>query len=100
MLDKITGPLKKLAGESSVTAKALKETRDRLKELNAQQKQIGEFRELRNGLQASNAALQAAQRNVDTLASKMKATENPTRAMTREWDRAVGKARALKEANQ
>ena len=35
-LDKITGPLKKIMGGSSDTAKALKATSDRLRELNAQ----------------------------------------------------------------
>ncbi len=37
-LDKITGPLKKIVTGSSETAKALKATSDRLRDLNAQQK--------------------------------------------------------------
>ena len=100
MLEKITSPLKNITGTSKVTARALKETRDRLKELNDQQKQIGEFRELSAGLRAGETRLKEAQQRVRELAQQMQATENPTRTMTREFDRAVNKARAIKEANQ
>lgn len=100
MLDKVTGPLKKIMGESSATAKALKATRDRLKELNEQQKQVGQFRELSAGLRAGSTRLQKAQQRVRELAQQMQAVQNPTRAMTREFDRATNKARAIKDANQ
>lgn len=100
MLEKITAPLKNITKTSGATARALKETRDRLKELNAQQKTVGEFRELSAGLQRGSTRLKEAQSNVKALAEKLKAVENPTRAMTREFDRAVNRARAIKEANQ
>ena len=100
MLEKITSPLKNITGTSKVTARALKETRDRLKELNDQQKQVGEFRELSAGLRAGETRLKEAQQRVRELAQQMQATQNPTRTMSREFDRAVNKARAIKEANQ
>jgi hypothetical protein len=99
-LDKITGPLKKIMGGSSDTAKALKATSDRLRDLNAQQKNIGKFRELHGGLDATRAKLEAAQQKVASLAVKMKQTEAPTRAMTREFNAAVKAAGALKTAGQ
>ncbi|OEZ89925.1 hypothetical protein JAB8_22280 [Janthinobacterium sp. HH106] len=99
-LDKITGPLKKIMGGSSDTAKALKATSDRLRELNAQQKNIGKFRELHDGLDATRTKLEAAQQKVASLATKMKQTEAPTRAMTREFNAAVKAAGALKTAGQ
>lgn len=99
-LDKITGPLKKIMGGSSDTAKALKATSDRLRELNAQQKNIGKFRELHGGLDATRSKLEAAQQKVASLATKMKQTEAPTRAMTRELNAAVKAAAALKTAGQ
>ena len=99
-LDKITGPLKKIMGGSSDTAKALKATSDRLRELNAQQKNISKFRELHGGLDATRTKLEAAQQKVASLAAKMKQTEAPTRAMTREFNAAVKAAGALKTAGQ
>ena len=99
-LDKITGPLKKIMGGSSDTAKALKATSDRLRDLNAQQKNISKFRELHGGLDATRTKLEAAQQKVASLATKMKQTEAPTRAMTREFNAAVKAAGALKTAGQ
>ena len=99
-LDKITGPLKKIMGGSSDTAKALKATSDRLRELNAQQKNISKFRELHGGLDATRTKLEAAQQKVASLATKMKQAEAPTRAMTREFNAAVKAAGALKTAGQ
>ncbi|PMQ16526.1 Chromosome partition protein Smc [Janthinobacterium sp. AD80] len=99
-LDKITGPLKKIMGGSSDTAKALKATSDRLRDLNAQQKNISKFRELHGGLDATRSKLEAAQQKVASLAAKMKQTEAPTRAMTREFNAAVKAAGALKTAGQ
>ena len=99
-LDKITGPLKKIMGGSSDTAKALRATSDRLRDLNAQQKNISKFRELHGGLDATRAKLEAAQQKVASLATKMKQTEAPTRAMTREFNAAVKAAGALKTAGQ
>ncbi|MDN2695087.1 phage tail protein [Janthinobacterium sp. SUN073] len=99
-LDKITGPLKKIMGGSSDTAKALKATSDRLRDLNAQQKNISKFRELHGGLDATRTKLEAAQQKVASLAVKMKQAEAPTRAMTREFNAAVKAAGALKTAGQ
>ena len=99
-LDKITGPLKKIMGGSTETAKALKATSDRLRDLNAQQKNIGKFRELHGGLDATRTKLEAAQQKVASLAIKMKQTEAPTRAMTREFNAAVKAAGDLKTAGQ
>lgn len=99
-LDKITGPLKKIMNGSGETAKALKATSDRLRELNTQQKNIGKFRELHAGLDATRTKLDAAQQKVAGLAAKMKQVENPTRAMTREFNAAVKAAGALKTAGQ
>ncbi|SDN92085.1 hypothetical protein SAMN05216517_114125 [Janthinobacterium sp. OK676] len=99
-LDKITGPLKKIMGGSSDTAKALKATSDRLRDLNAQQKSISKFRELHGGLDATRTKLEAAQQKVTSLAAKMKQVETPTRAMTREFNAATKAAGALKTAGQ
>jgi hypothetical protein len=99
-LDKLTGPLKKITGESSALGKAIKANNERLKELNAQQKDVGRFRELRAGLDASASKLREVQQHVTGLAQKMQQTAQPTRAMTREFNAAVKSAGAMKRANQ
>jgi hypothetical protein len=96
-LDKLTGPLKKITGESSALGKAIKANNDRLKELNAQQKDVGRFRELHAGLDASSSKLREVQQHVAGLAQKMQQTTQPTRAMTREFNAAVKSASALKQ---
>ncbi|WP_162995593.1 phage tail tape measure protein [Janthinobacterium agaricidamnosum] len=85
---------------SSDTAKALKATSDRLRDLNAQQKNISKFRELHGGLDATRTKLKEAQEAVSKLAAKMKQTDTPTRAMTREFNAATKAAGALKTAGQ
>jgi hypothetical protein len=99
-LDKLTGPLKKITGESSALGKAIKANNDRLKELNAQQKDVGRFRELGAGLQASTGKLRETQQQIAALAQRMQQSTTPTRAMTREFNAAVKSASALKQAGQ
>ncbi len=94
-LDKITGPLKKIMGGSSDTAKALKATSDRLRELNSQQRNLGKFRELHSGINATRTKLKEAQDKLNDLAAKMKQTTTPTRALTREFNAAVKVTQAL-----
>lgn len=99
-LDKITAPLKKIRDAASPTAKAVKTVSDRLNELNAQQKTIGSFRKLSQGLSETSTKLQTAQQHIAGLARKINATATPTRAMTREFNAAVRSAKALKNTSQ
>lgn len=100
MMEKITAPLKRIAGGSRETGKALKETSDRLRELNKQQKDLNGLRELHQGMRGTNAELSTAKQRVADLAAKMKATENPTRAMTREFNGAVRSVKSLTETSE
>ncbi|PJJ21764.1 hypothetical protein CLU90_5060 [Janthinobacterium sp. 67] len=94
-LDKITGPLKKIMGGSSDTAKALRATSDRLRDLNAQQRNLGKFRELHSGIRTTGVELKEAQKKVKELAASIKQTESPTRAMTRDLKAATKVTQAL-----
>ncbi len=94
-LDKITGPLKKIMGGSSDTAKALKATSDRLRELNTQQRNLGKFRELHSGIRTTGVELKESQKKVKELAASIKQTESPTRAMTRDLKAATKVTQAL-----
>lgn len=78
LLDKITKPLKSIKGESGATARALKDTRDRLKELNAQQKAVGEFTELKRGLKSTAVELRNAQQNARGIGVQLEALKGQT----------------------
>ncbi len=99
-LDKVTGPLKKMQGGSIGAARALKEARDRLKELNGQQKDISAWRTQRTAAQQTETALNAAQQRVRTLGQQMQATGVPTRQMTRDLKAAIREATGLKREHQ
>lgn len=94
-LDKITGPLKKIATGSGKTAKALKATSDRLGVLNDQQKKVGRFYEMHTGLQQTSRDLKTAQKEVGRLAREIAQIEKPTQIMTREFTAAKKSAAAL-----
>ncbi|BEP43011.1 phage tail tape measure protein [Variovorax sp. V15] len=99
-LDKASAPFKKVTESSSKAAKALREARDRLKELNTQQKSVGEFREIRAGLQDTTAKLTAAQARVKQLAQGLGAMGPPSKAMIRDFAAAKREAAALSEQHQ
>lgn len=99
-LDKVTAPLKKMQGGSIGAARALKDARDRLKELNTQQKDVSAWRTQRTAAQQSEVALNAAQQRVRTLSQQMQASSAPTRQMSRDLQGAIRQATALKGAHQ
>ncbi|AOB29899.1 hypothetical protein AKI39_03135 [Bordetella sp. H567] len=95
--DKLSGPLKKIIGASTGTAQALQDLRSRLKGLEDTQRQVGKFRDLSKGLSTTRGDLQATQDRIRGLAAEMKGAGTPTRAMQRDFDRAVVSAGKLKE---
>ena len=109
MIDRATGPLRKVMGGSSATAKALKAAKDQLRELDRAQTQVQGFRRLSAQASESGIAMKAAYQHVKQLKSEIAGTEKPTQKMVRALDRAergsvklknahIGNLRALKEA--
>lgn len=96
-IDKATAPLRQIKGASVDAARVLKDTRAKLKELNEQQKAVGQFREVRSGLTKTSADMQAAQDRVKALAQQIGQVGVPTRAMTREFAKARKEAMTLGE---
>lgn len=96
-INKATAPLKAITKGSSETAKALKAARDNLKALNAQQNDINGFRKLDKDIAISNNALKGATDRIKQLKLEMSATEKPTAAMTRAFNKAVAEAGKLKQ---
>ncbi|MDA7086515.1 phage tail tape measure protein [Pseudomonas sp. SA3-5] len=98
-LDKVTAPLKRIQGGSIGAARALKDTRDKLKELNNQQKDVSAWRTQRAAAEQTEQALGAARSKVKQLSRDIAASGAPTRAMSREFKAAVRTANALKQSH-
>ncbi|NLT99535.1 MAG: phage tail protein [Pseudomonas lundensis] len=96
-IDKATAPLRSIQGQSAKAAQALKAARDSLKGLGAAQKQVGEFRQLKQGLANTSAELVAARNKARELGRQMASTTTPTRAMQREFDKARRSLQQLKQ---
>ncbi len=99
-IDKATRPLKHISEGGIQTARALKEARDRLKELTSQQKDVSAWRAQRAAAEQTGAALTAARDRVKSLSQELAATDAPTRAMTRSFQSAVREATRLKQQHQ
>lgn len=96
-LDKASGPLKRISGGSIGAAKALKEARDNLKQLNATQKDVSAWRTQRTAAAQTEKALGAARQRIKDLGQQMAATGVPTKALSRDMKAAVRDATRLKQ---
>jgi phage-related tail protein len=94
-IDRATAPLRAIAGSSSHTSKALRETRQRLKELEKAQADLKGFRELKTGTQQLATQMTAARTRATALGKAIAATTAPTRAQRREFEAAKRQADAL-----
>ncbi|NVZ52798.1 phage tail tape measure protein [Pseudomonas sp. B6002] len=99
-IDKATRPLKHISEGGIQTARALKDARDRLKELTNQQKDVSAWRAQRAAAEQTGASLTAARDRVKSLSQELAATDAPTRAMTRSFQAAVREATRLKQQHQ
>lgn len=99
-VDKATRPLKNMLAGNKDLAKSLQETRSQLKELGKTQKDVATFREMRAGMSATSTSLAAAEAKVKALATSMKASGAPTKAMVRDFEKAKLAASQLKDTQQ
>ena len=98
--DRVTRPLRDIAGGSTRAGQALKITRDRLKEINRAQADVAGFRQLKAGLRTTEQALQAAQTRVGQLAREMQATDSPTKKLAADFARAKREAQQLGQQHE
>lgn len=98
-IDKATRPIKAVMDSSSGLGKQLKQTRDQLKGLQAQQKDIESFKKLKDASRTSTKAMSEQQQRVRELAQRMRETENPTKTMTKEFESATRQAKRLKDSH-
>lgn len=96
-LNRVSGPFRSISQQAQRTGQAMRDTNTRLKGLNATQKQIGEFRELRAGLTSTRTQLDAARKCTQLLGRQLAQTNNPSRALRREFEQS---RQALKQLGQ
>lgn len=75
-IDRATAPLRRIAGGSTETAKALKDTRDQLKALKDQQSNIASFKKQQGAITATSDKLNAAQEKLRQLKTAMNTAGN------------------------
>jgi TP901 family phage tail tape measure protein len=100
LVENATRPLRNIMGGSNQAATSLKATRDRLKDLDKVQRDIGAFRELRTGMNDTARQLAEAKAKVSALAQAMHASGPPTQAMVRDFEQARQAARGLQDAHR
>ena len=99
-INRASGPLKAINKDSIGAARALKDARDRLKELNTQQKDVSAWRTQRAAAEQTEQALTAARDKVRALSQQFAATGVPTKGMAKDFRTAVREAQKLKEQHQ
>ncbi len=96
-IDKASAPLRSIDKASGKTAQQLKETRQSLKQLQGQQKDLTSFRELQRASKQVKTEFAAASEKTNRLKRQMEAIEQPTKTMMREFERATNKTRKLRQ---
>lgn len=98
MVDKVTGPLKKIRQASGNVSGELKATRDKLKELNKQSAQIDGYKKVSRSLSITSQELVTAQKKMQLLDEQMKQSQNPSKALRKEHEQSIQTLRNLKGA--
>ena len=96
-LDNASRTFRNIAGGAVGLGRALKDTRGELKGLQALQKDVSSFRNLKREADQTGSAMQANRERVKALSREMAAAEAPTKALTREFQSAVRQGHALKQ---
>jgi phage-related tail protein len=99
-IDRATRPIRAITQGSVGLGRALKDSRDQLKTLQEQQRDVSSWRTLRVASEQTETALQAARDRVKALGKDLAATGAPTRQMTRDLKSAIREATALKKQHQ
>ncbi|MFE2006423.1 phage tail tape measure protein [Pseudomonas guariconensis] len=99
-IDRATRPIRAITQGSVGLGRALKESRDQLKTLQEQQRDVSSWRTLRAASEQTETALQAARDRVKALGKDLAAAGVPTRQMTRDLKGAIREATTLKKQHQ
>lgn len=98
-IDRATKPLQGILQGTNSLAKAAKETRDRLRDLNAANKQLESFRQTTARVTETAQALAAARDRTRDLRAEILASANPAKNLTDSYRAATAEVRKLERAN-
>ena len=87
-IDKASKPLGKIDKASGKTAKQFKAARDQLKKLQGQQQDLTSFRAIQKASKKVRGEFAEATEKSKQLKHQLELTENPTKTLTRQFDRA------------
>lgn len=99
-VDKAGSVLRGISGQSSQAAKALKETRDRLKELNTQQEAVSKLRKLQEEFKGTVTQAKAVRARIDELRNAQAADAATAKAHAKEISAAEKVLRGLNKATE
>lgn len=99
-VNKATAPLKSISKQSDKTAKAIAETRKKLKSLEQTQKSIAKFKGLQKSLDETSDKLSAQREKTKRLAEQIKNTSNPTKNLIRQFENAKKASAKLKQQHK
>lgn len=87
-VNKATGPLKKIMQGSRGVGRAMKETREEMRELQDQQKQLSAFRDMSRQSTETRNALRNKREELDRLTSEINNATGPTKRLTQRQEKA------------
>lgn len=98
-VDKLTGPLRGMMQGSARLSGAVRDTRDKLRELEAQQKRIGAYTSATQALTDHARALGTARDKLRALRDQIIATEHPSRELNEQYKAARREVKQLERDN-
>ncbi|MGU3314249.1 phage tail tape measure protein [Sphingomonas sp. M6A6_1c] len=94
--DRVTRPLRDIAGGSRTATAAVAQVKQRLDQLKRTSDDIDAFRKLKTEMRGSESAMQQAQTRVAALARQMQEASSPSRQLARDFEKAKREAAALR----
>ncbi|MGO2242247.1 MAG: phage tail tape measure protein [Halomonas sp.] len=94
-VDRATRPLRSIDRASQGASQAMRENRDRLKQLQATQKNVSSFRTLTRQSTSTTTALREQQERIRRLSQQMRSNQGDTAALATERQKAIAQARRL-----
>ncbi|WP_026471135.1 phage tail tape measure protein [Alkanindiges illinoisensis] len=96
--NKLSPALRTIVGSSKAAANALRQTKQQIKELEAQQGKVDGYIRQKKAVQDSARALKDMQDKIKSLRQQM--ATNPSAALTRDFDKSVAAAKRLKQQHE
>jgi phage-related protein len=87
-INRATGPLRQIMQGSQGAGRAIRDTRDQLRSLQDQQKQLTAFRDMSRQSHATRRALMDKREELRQISQQLQSTEGPTRRLTQQQERA------------